>query len=62
MGYSGGRNLHMEVNVMRAFIAAVVMAAVITAAAAFLLEQFQAGSDVANTTTGTRITIEKETH
>ena len=47
---------------MRAFLAALVTAAVITAVAAFVLEQFQAGSDVANTTTGTRITIEKETH
>jgi hypothetical protein len=47
---------------MRAFIAAAVTAAVVTAVAAFVLDQFQAGSDMATTTSGTRITIEKVTH
>jgi hypothetical protein len=44
---------------MRAFLMAV---AVITSVAALLLNQFQTGSDAAITTTGTRITIDKEKH
>ena len=46
---------------MGAFLIAAVTAVVIAVAAYFVLEQLQVGSDVANTTAGTQLTIEKQT-
>ena len=45
---------------MRAFLLAVVTAFVIAGLASFVLDAFQKGSDVANTTTGARVDFAKD--
>ena len=45
---------------MKAFILAVVAAFVIAGAASFVVDAFQLGSDVANTTSGARVDFAKD--
>jgi hypothetical protein len=45
---------------MRAFLAAVLAALVITGVAYYVLDRFQSGADVANTATGVRVDFAKK--
>jgi|GEM_PF-4803426 len=46
---------------MRVFLLALLVACVITAVAALVLDRFQTGADIANTTSGVRINFAVDT-